>query len=125
MVANGLSYFHKMIVKACTTSFQKSKSKEILYRNYKNFNINTFKNVLSLILQPIKSYESFAPVFLELLNEHVSLKKNFLGANHVPYVTNPLRVVLSLNVSILKIEPLKIKLNLKKNFCSKLYENER
>ena len=116
MVANGLSYFHKMTVKACTTSFQKSKSKEILYRNYKNFNINTFKNNLSLILQPIKSYESFAPVFLELLNKHVSLKKNFLGANHVPYVTNPLRVVLSLNVSILKIESLKIKLNLRKKF---------
>ena len=34
------------------------------------FNINTFKNVLRLKLQSIKSNECFEQVFLEVLNEH-------------------------------------------------------
>ena len=52
-VANGLSKFLKMIVTVCKTFFQKSTPKEILYRNYKNFDKNTFKNVLRLKLQSI------------------------------------------------------------------------
>ena len=47
-------------------SFQKSKPKEILYRNYKNVDISTFKNVLRLKPQLIKSYDSFEKVFLEV-----------------------------------------------------------
>ena len=73
-VASGLSDSHKMIVAVCKTSFQKSKPKEILYRNYKMFNINTFKNVLRLKLQSIKSNECFEQVFLEVLSEHAPLK---------------------------------------------------
>ena len=45
-VANGISDFYKMILTVYETSFQKSKCKEILYRSYKNFEINKFKNVL-------------------------------------------------------------------------------
>ena len=59
VVASGLSDFHKMVVTVCKASFQKSKPQEILYRNYKRFDIRTFKNVLRLKLQSIKSYESF------------------------------------------------------------------
>ena len=47
-VASGLIDFHKLIVTVCKTSSQKSQSKEILYRDYKNFDMNTFKNVLRL-----------------------------------------------------------------------------
>ena len=42
-VASGLSYFHKMAV--CKTSCQKSKPKEILCGNYKNFDINRIKTI--------------------------------------------------------------------------------
>ena len=78
-VASGLSDFHKMIVTICKASFQKSKPKKILYRNYKTFDISTFKNVLKVKLQSIKSYE-----FLEVLNKHAPLKRKFLRANLVP-----------------------------------------
>ena len=44
------------------TSFQKSRPKEILYRNYKRFDINMFKNILGMKFQSIKSYESFEQV---------------------------------------------------------------
>ena len=58
-VASGKSDFHKMIVTVCKASFQKCKPKEILYRNYKVFDISTCKKVLRLQLQSIKSYKSF------------------------------------------------------------------
>ena len=58
-VSSGLFGFHKMIVTVCESSVQKSNSKEFFYRNYKNFNVNRFKNVLRLKLQSIKFYESF------------------------------------------------------------------
>ena len=90
-VASGLSDFHKMIVTVLKATFQKSKPKEILYKNCKNFDTSTFKNVLQLKLQSIKSYESFEQVFLEVLNSHAPLKKKFLRANHVPYMTKSLR----------------------------------
>ena len=43
-LASGLSDFHKMIVPVCKTSFQKPKPKEIVYRNYKKFDRDIFKN---------------------------------------------------------------------------------
>ena len=47
-VVNSLSDAHKMIVTVCKNYFQKSKPKEIVYRNYKNFDINTFKKHLEV-----------------------------------------------------------------------------
>ena len=72
-VTGGLSDSHKMMVAVSKTSFQKAKPKETLYRNCKMFNINTFKNVLRLKLQSIKSNECFEQVFLEVLIEHAPL----------------------------------------------------
>ena len=73
-MVNGLLDVYKMTVTACKNSFPKSKPKEIVYKNYKNFDINTFKNILGLKAQTIKNYTFFQHVFLETLNEHVPLK---------------------------------------------------
>ena len=59
----------------------------LLLRNYKNFDINTFKKVLRLKLQSVKSSGSFEQVLLEVFNKHAPLKKIFLRANHAPYMT--------------------------------------
>ena len=53
--------------------------------------MNTLLKVWRLNLQSIKSYESFEQVFLEVSNEHALLKKKFLRANHLPYMTKSLR----------------------------------
>ena len=53
--------------------------------------MNTLLKVWRLNLQSIKSYESFEQVFLEVSNEHAPLKKKFLRADHVPYITKSLR----------------------------------
>ena len=53
--------------------------------------MNTLLKVWRLNLQSIKSYESFEQVFLEVSIEHALLKKKFLRANHLPYMTKSLR----------------------------------
>ena len=53
--------------------------------------MNTLLKVWRLNLQSIKSYESFEQVFLEVSNEHAPLKKKFLRADHLPYITKSLR----------------------------------
>lgn len=73
-MVNDLLDVYKMTVTVCKNSFPKSKPKEIVYKNYKNFDINTFKNILGLKVQTIKIYKN-QHVFLEwTLNEHVLLK---------------------------------------------------
>ena len=74
-LATGLSDFHKMIVTVCKTSFQKPKPKEIVYRNYKKFDRDIFKDELKLKLESITNYESFEDVFLTILNKHAPLQK--------------------------------------------------
>ena len=58
-VLSDSSDFQNMTATVCETSFQKPKPKEILYRNYKHFDIDTFKNILRLKLQSIKSRKFF------------------------------------------------------------------
>ena len=43
-LACGLSDCHKMILTVLKTTFSKAKRKETIYRNYKNFDLNIFKN---------------------------------------------------------------------------------
>ena len=66
-LASGLSDFHKMIVTVCKTIFHKPKPKEVIYRNYKKFDRDTFKNELQFELKTINNYESFEDVFLNVL----------------------------------------------------------
>ena len=42
-LANGLYDFHKMILTVLKSTFPKVKPKEIIYRNFKNFDLNNFK----------------------------------------------------------------------------------
>ena len=43
-LATGLSDIHKMILTVLKSTFPKVKSEEIIYRNFKNFDLNNFKN---------------------------------------------------------------------------------
>ena len=55
-------------------------------------------------------YETFEKEFLKVLNKHAPLKKKFVIANDVPYMTK------NLGKAIMK------RSQLEKNFCSKLYK---
>ena len=130
-LATGLSDLHKMIVTVCKTSFQKPKPKEIVYRNYKKFDGDIFKDELKLKLESITNYESFEDVFLTILNKHAPLKKKVLRSNQAPYMTIALRKAI-MRRSELESKYFKNKTNenkarfkKQKKICSKLYKKDR
>ena len=91
-ISTGLSDFHKMVVTVLKNSFQRSSPKEIVYRDYKNFDRNVFRRELEKRLNAqINEYNHFEQIFLEVLNNHAPIKKKTLRANHVPYMTKTLR----------------------------------
>ena len=74
-VSNGLSDCHKMVSTVIKMSFKKHFLIERLYKDYKHFDQNKFKNNLNEILsEGISNYESFQTTFIEVLNKHVPLR---------------------------------------------------
>ena len=64
-----------MILTVLKTTFQKVKAKEIVYRNFKQFDMNKFKNDIREKLRSVNNYETFESDFLNVLNIHAPLKK--------------------------------------------------
>ena len=70
----GVSDFHKMILTVLKTTFKKSPPKVKLYRSFKTFDDNKFKNDLRQKLHSnCEDFFSFEASFLEFLNEHAPL----------------------------------------------------
>ena len=90
-LASGLSDFRKMILTILKSTFPKAKPKQIVYRKFKNADLKYFKNEIRTKMQSIDKYEKFEETFLKVLNKHAPLKKKFIRANHVPYMTKNLR----------------------------------
>ena len=132
-ITTGLSDFHKMVISVINTSFLKTKHKEIIYRNYKNFINDDFKNDLSISLasNETSSYSSFEQTFVNVLNAHAPLKKKVVRANHAPYVTKKMRKAImrrtQLQNKYFKNKTFENLRNYKKQkkFCSKLYKKEK
>ena len=130
-LASGLSDCHKMILTILKTTFPKAKRKEIIYRNYKNFDFKIFKNDLRKNIESVDNYEVFETEFLNVLNNHAPQKKKVIRANHVPYMTKPLRKAI-MKRSQLENKYLqnssnenKIRYKKQKIFCRRLYKKER
>ena len=92
--ASGLSNFHKMILTILKSTFLKVKPKQIVYRKFKNFDVNNFRNEIRTKMQLIDRIETFLEEFLKVLNKHAPLKKKFIRANHALYMTKVLRKVI-------------------------------
>ena len=131
-VWSGLSDFHKLVLTVLKT-FDKNKPCEIFYRDYKNFNSESFNEDLQKILSitQINTCKQFEDTFLSVLNMHAPLKKKSLRANHSQYATKALRKAIMRRSKLEKIyfkkqtnESLKA-YQKQKNYCSKLYKKER
>ena len=72
----GLSDFHKLVLSIFKTTFTESKSKEIMYRDFKKFNEQCFNNDLrtGLSSKSIKRCGSFENILLNT-NKHGPIKK--------------------------------------------------
>ena len=65
---------------------------EKIYRSYKTFDVNNFKNTLKFKREKVKSenYGEFEALYLKELDNHAPLKKKFLRHNY-PFMTKDLR----------------------------------
>ena len=90
-ISTGCSDFHKMVVTVLKTTFKKAKPREIIYRSFKHFNRDNFKEQLGRKLENCDNYPLFEKYFMEVLNAHAPLKKKVTRANEVPYMTKALR----------------------------------
>ena len=120
-----------MILTILKSTFPKVRPKQIVYRKFKNFDLNSFKNEIRTKMQLIDKYETFGKEFLKVLNKHAPLKKKFIRANHAPYMTKNLRTAIMKRshlenkyISNSTVENMN-KYKKHKNFCSKLYKKER
>ena len=116
-----------MIITVLKTTFKKANPREIIYRSYKNYNEDIFREDLNQRLACSKIYTEFQDGFLDVLNTHLPLKKKLIRANEVPYMTKAIA-----NRSRLENQYYKYKTNesfrvykQQKNFCSRLYKKER
>ena len=67
-----------MVVTVMKMSFKKHSPTERRYRDYKYFDRTKFINNLNEKLsEGISNYQSFETSFIEVLNKHAPLKKNF------------------------------------------------
>ncbi len=88
----GCSDFHKMSITVLKIKFDKSKPKEINYRNYSKFDQKSFRNDLSNAMGKQKqTYEEFEKLYLEVLEKHAPFKQKIIRGNHAPYMNKALR----------------------------------
>ena len=57
--ASRLSDFHKTILTILKSPFPKVRPKQIVYRKFKNFDLNIFQNEIKTKMQLIDKYETF------------------------------------------------------------------
>ena len=96
VICSGLSDCHKMVVTVLKTAFQKSKPGELIYRDYSKFNEEKFRDNLksSLMMKKIMNSEEFENIFLSGFDNHASLKKKVVRANHMSYMTKHKKVIM-------------------------------
>ena len=129
----GIADFHKLVQTVLKINFMKNKPKEIIYRDYKNFDSFLFndevKNVLDL--DKINSYAMFEELLLKVRDKHAPVKKKVVRANYAKYVSKPLRKAIMKKSYLEKVyfekqttQSLE-RYKKQKNYCSRLYKKER
>ena len=105
-----LSDCPKLVLFVFKTTFSKTGPKEMMYRDYKNFDQDIFSQDVrtSSSSETVHEHTSFERNFLRVLNKHVPLKRKVLRANHAPYVTKAFRKAI-----------------MKKSYLEKLYFKKR
>ena len=135
VMSSGLSDFHELVFTVMKTIFPKAKPNKIFYRNYKNFNETIFKDDLKRYLyantESSRNFSKFIEMFLNVLDIHAPMKKKYIRANEVPYMTKPLRKAIMTRSRLVnkfhKTKSLADKAVFKrqKNYCNRLYKRER
>ena len=126
-MSTGLSDYYKMVITVLKSTFAKKKPKEIISRDYKNYNGDFLKSDLKVAL--CNHYALFEKILV--LDKHAPIRKKLLRANHAPYITKTARKAIMWR-SQLESKFLKHKTpesrqiyTKQRNYCSRLYKKER
>ena len=90
----GLSDCHTLVHTMFKSSFYKLKPRKVFYRNYKNFNNETYIAEVSQALSQAPnaySYEHFEMSLLSILNKHAPLKEKIIRGNQKPFMSKKVR----------------------------------
>ena len=88
----GVSDHHHLIYSILKTTFEKEESKNVTYRNYKQFQWETFEKDLKSSLRNCNGeYENYEQNFIEVLNTHAPKKVKIFRGNHKPHYYKNLR----------------------------------
>ena len=100
----GLSDFHNMIMTVLKDGYIKRSPKIIMYRDYRNFDIQSFRKNLKENLGANQNshsdYSAFASEVETVLNRHAPLKKKYVRANDGPFMTKALRKSIMLRTQL-------------------------
>ena len=134
-IETGISDFHKMTVTVLKTFFQKKAPTLIKYRDYKQFDNNTFrtelKNKLSNYQIQEITYDEYKEVFMNILSKHAPIKRKLIRANNAPFMNK------ELSKSVMIRSRLRNKFNknptvendlaykTQRNFCVKLFRKTK
>ena len=128
----GISDFHKMVLTSFKSKYEPGKPKEVVYRNYKHFNNDNFREELKAATgDTCNTWDSFETRFLNILNKHAPIKKKTIRGNHAPYMTKSLKKAIMKRTQLAnKYHKHSNEENFKnfkkqKNFANRLYKREK
>ena len=88
----GISDHHHFIHLMLKTIFKKEESKKVTYRNYNQFQRETFEKDLTSSLRNCNGeYKNYEQNFIKVLNTHAPKKVKILIGNHKPHYNKDLR----------------------------------
>ena len=115
--------------------FGKQKHETVFFRNYKKFDISTFREALNreLLKYDLNNieYDTFQEIIVSLLNAYAPLKKKYLRANHASFVTKELRKAIMLRTRLRNIylkqrtETTKVAYNQQRNKCVSILKKSK
>ena len=83
----GLSGFHLLTVTKFKMGFQKLKPKIIFYQDYKNFDYVKFRYDIVTATSNADTLDMYKNTIFNIFNCHVPIKKKYIRANEVPFMS--------------------------------------
>ena len=137
VLETGLSDFHKMTLTVMKVFYKKQNPNIIKYRNYKNFDNNSFmidvKDKISQISgeNEISFFDLFKNKVFQVFENHVPLKTRYVRANQAPFITKKLSKEIMIRTRLrnkffkTKKETDREKYNKQRNYCVSLIRKEK
>ena len=93
-IETGISDYHLLTVTVLKVHFKKLSPTLVKYRNYRNFDILSFKEELKNCLDSNNkvnlNYDEFKDTFLNILNKHAPIKEKIIRGNNAPFMNKVL-----------------------------------